>query len=245
MGRKSKKAKREEQWITALVVGVVGLAIVWAVVLKPYLLWIQAKPVPGFLSLVLIFGLFVVGSFFGVNAYRQGRAKQNHVALPAARAAVHGAPTPAMFQVAALGNRSVSTSTTGGQQLITTDKRVSDLAGLIQRFGPFRSSREQGYHKALAGFLQDRGFASIRVEVKTPLGRPDIVVDDEFAIEVKGPTTNAGLKTVAGKAMTYSPSFKHLFIVLFEPHYNPLVFEEIRKGLAVYPNVTLIEKRGA
>ena len=60
--------------------------------------------------------------------------------------------------------------------------------------------------------------------------RPDLVVNNIIAVEVKGPTTNASLKDLITKTV-YLKKYKRLFCVLFEHDYDESEYQEITRFL--------------
>lgn len=73
--------------------------------------------------------------------------------------------------------------------------------------------------------------------------RPDIVIGG-IAIEVKGPTRDKDLKTIADKCMRYSQYYKQgLIVVLFDTDVNPYMYKEWFEGLKkTHPQVVVIKK---
>lgn len=100
-------------------------------------------------------------------------------------------------------------------------------------------SGEEGYHGELQGYLK-RKFPESEVEIQRGSSRPDIVVDDT-AIEVKGPTTNEGLITIADKSMRYTQHFKKFIVVLFNVKVKKRMYKEWKKGMEnTFPHVDII-----
>ena len=111
----------------------------------------------------------------------------------------------------------------------------------IKEFQPTkRFHYELDYQRELTGFLRAR-FGSVAVEEQRGRSRPDIVVF-EIAIEVKGPTTNHELKTIADKIVRYHQHFQSVVCVLFDVQ-DEQHFEEWLAGMArQFPHVVIIRK---
>lgn len=93
---------------------------------------------------------------------------------------------------------------------------IDQVIDKVQVFKPFRDySREVDYQIGLATYLQGV-FQDVKIEEQRESSRPDIVVDKDVCLELKGPTDMPGLKTLPDKAMRYSEHFKYIVIVLFD-----------------------------
>ncbi|MCK9631968.1 MAG: hypothetical protein M0R30_10025 [Methanoregula sp.] len=125
----------------------------------------------------------------------------------------------------------------------TQDKMLREVIDAIEKFEPSRNYHsEQGYHTELQGWLRAH-FQQAKVEHQTGSSRPDIVIDSDIAIEVKGPTKSQDLKTIADKCNRYTIYWKSLIIVLFEVDVNERFYTEWEKGIVCrYPEVTIIRK---
>ncbi len=238
MARKSKKAKKEEQ----LLYGVVGLVIIaalfWGLIIKPFFFWVQANPIPGFVAVFAISAAWVSAAFFGGRAFLHRRQTKADNPISASIPALRQSPAPRAHVLVPVNVAPAESQVNA----FPRDAKLSKIEAELRSFRPFRSSKELGYHKALAGFLQ-KEFPHVQVEVRFVHGRPDIVIDD-VAIEVKGPTKNSTLTNLPGKAALYLGAYRHLFMVLFEPEYDPATFQQISKDLNRNPNVTVIVKDG-
>lgn len=73
-------------------------------------------------------------------------------------------------------------------------------------------------------------FPSARIEVQKGSSRPDIVIDN-IAIEVKGPTTQKELETIASKIVRYSRHFSGFIAVLFEVRVPDTHYREWKEGI--------------
>ena len=98
------------------------------------------------------------------------------------------------------------------------------LKTLIEGFHPARNfGREIRYQDELYGYLLGKLGKGVTIEKQRNRSRPDIVVGN-IAIEVKGPTTNPGLATIADKIARYRLYFSGIVCVLFdvqdETHYQ-------------------------
>src|SRR3989442_10770732 len=83
------------------------------------------------------------------------------------------------------------------------------LAAAIEEFRPAKKyDYEFPYQIELTGFLKARLGGSITIEETRGRSRPDIVVDGTIAIEIKGPTSNHQLDTIADKAVRYGRHFE-------------------------------------
>lgn len=122
------------------------------------------------------------------------------------------------------------------------EKLVNQIVGEIGDFKQSQNYRDEfPYQIELVGFLKSK-FSNADIEQQKGSSRPDIVVGD-VAIEVKGPTRTADLKTIADKCMRYCQHFKELIIVLFEVDVYERRYEEWEKGMKnTFPNVKIIRK---
>lgn len=112
----------------------------------------------------------------------------------------------------------------------------------ITEFKPKRSyDKESYYHKELYKCLRHQ-YPEAKWKPKTGSSETDIAIRN-IAIEIKGPTSNAELKDLANKVLTYTNYYDILFIVLFNPKFTEGKFLEIRKGIQDrYPEVGIITK---
>ena len=95
---------------------------------------------------------------------------------------------------------------------------------MIEGFHAARKfDREIRYQDELYGYLLGKLGERVMIEKQLGRSRPDIVVG-EIAIEIKGPTTNQGLATIADKIARYRLRFSGIVCVLFdvqdETHYD-------------------------
>jgi hypothetical protein len=83
----------------------------------------------------------------------------------------------------------------------------------------------------------------LRVECQIGSARPDIVIED-IAIEIKGPTTEEGLRSIADKCLRYHHHFKKMIVVLFDIQTKTSrFFNEWEEGLKKhFPDVIVIKK---
>ena len=125
----------------------------------------------------------------------------------------------------------------------TTDKKIQEVINAINKFEPSRVYHsEQGYHNELQGWLKAH-FQQAKVEHQTGSSRPDIIIDSDIAIEVKGPTKSQDLKTIADKCNRYTIYWKNLIIVLFEVDVYERFYSEWEQGIIKrYPEVVIIRK---
>lgn len=120
---------------------------------------------------------------------------------------------------------------------------VGEIADVISTFKPQRRyGQEFPYQIELAGFLQGR-FPNARIEERRGSTRPDIVVGG-VAIEVKGPTHERDLVTIADKALRYRQHFPGgLVVVLFSVDVHEGRYSEWEVGLrSVFPELVVIRR---
>ena len=122
-------------------------------------------------------------------------------------------------------------------------EHMHDLVASIEAFDPVRKAkREQPYHDRLFGYFQGKYGKAVSMEVTRGRSRPDIVVWDTVAIEVKGPTGSGELNTVASKIIRYKQHFAQFVCVLFDIE-DPVHFREWLKGVEQnHPEVIVIAK---
>jgi hypothetical protein len=110
---------------------------------------------------------------------------------------------------------------------------------------PRRHKTEGPYQDQLFQWL--RSEFNVNYEEKhAGTGRPDLVIDDIIAIEVKGPATNDSLKDLKNKTKYIAPNtkYKRLICVLFEHDYSDSKYNEITQALkTLYHNkIVFIQK---
>lgn len=98
---------------------------------------------------------------------------------------------------------------------------------------------ELPYQIDLARYLLQY-FPSVKIEEQRSSARPDITVDN-VAIEVKGPTYEVGLQSIADKCLRYPLYFeKGLIIVLFDIKVTSRMLEDWQKGVrSKFPHVVV------
>jgi hypothetical protein len=114
---------------------------------------------------------------------------------------------------------------------------------LFQAYGSY--NYESPYHMQLLGYLKGK-FPSSKIESeKTRVSsRPDITIDG-IAIEVKGPTGEKELQTIADKCLRYCPSHpKGMIIVLFDisPTIQFYYDDWYKNIIKTYPDIRIISK---
>lgn len=118
-----------------------------------------------------------------------------------------------------------------------------ELEKAIREFVPMRQyDKELYYQDTLATFLQAR-FPDAKIEVPRGSTRTDIAVNG-IAIEVKGPTNDRDLKSIADKCLRYEQYFPNgLICVLFSVNVTRHRYEDWLKGMKKhYPEVVVIRK---
>jgi hypothetical protein len=90
---------------------------------------------------------------------------------------------------------------------------------------PRRHKTEPPYQDQLFQWLISE-FPNTKWEKQEEGRRPDLVVNDIIAIEVKGPTTNGSLKDLITKT-AYLKKYKRLICVLFEHDYDESKYQDI------------------
>ena len=86
-------------------------------------------------------------------------------------------------------------------------------------------------------------FPNAKLEEQRSSARPDIVIDN-IAIEIKGPTYEEGLRSIADKCLRYPLYFeKGLIIVLFDVKVTSRYINDWKNGIKnKFPNITIIKK---
>ncbi len=123
---------------------------------------------------------------------------------------------------------------------------IKELEKSILEFNPPRKyyREEMPYQDTLATHLKNEfPDGDVGVEVSRGPVRPDIVVN-EVAIEIKGPTGNKELETIANKCLLYDQYFHGgLICVLFNVYVNKRRYDAWLRGINnSYPNVIVIKK---
>ncbi len=119
---------------------------------------------------------------------------------------------------------------------------ISRVIDSIENFSPTKKwGNEDSYHKELLGWLK-QPFPEIQYELQTGSSRPDLVIG-MIAIEIKGPTDDNALNTLATKILKYSHYYENVVIVLFESSFSERNFKEITSGIEkTYSHVHVIRK---
>lgn len=124
------------------------------------------------------------------------------------------------------------------------DGKYRNLIDDITQFKPLLNNyqNELPYQIDLARFLM-QSFPSTKVELQRGSARPDIIVDN-IAVEIKGPTNQRELRTIADKCLRYPQYFEHgLIIVLFDVKVTSRYYDDWKKGLInKFPNISIIRK---
>jgi hypothetical protein len=123
------------------------------------------------------------------------------------------------------------------------EEKVKAVTDSIIKFNPAQNySFELPYQTELIGWLK-ANFPDAVIEKQRGSSRPDIVIEG-IAIEVKGPTREQDLQTIADKCMRYSINFKKgIIIVLFNVYVNSYMYNEWSEGIRrTYPKVIIIKK---
>jgi hypothetical protein len=106
-----------------------------------------------------------------------------------------------------------------------------ELINVIRGYQPIKFFKnEELYHTNLYTYLCEKIPGDIGFEVQRGSSRPDIVVGD-IAIEIKGPTDNQGLVTIADKINRYSQHFEHIIVVLFDVQTLERFYNEWHEGI--------------
>lgn len=120
-----------------------------------------------------------------------------------------------------------------------------DIQKAIQEYKPARRYYQEILYQDtlvahLTAKLPDR---EVKIEKQRGSSRPDIIVDN-VAIEIKGPTTQQSIDTIASKCMRYKMHFPGgLIIVLFDVQVNDYYYNEWEAGLKrTHPDVIVIKK---
>lgn len=120
---------------------------------------------------------------------------------------------------------------------------INQVIEKIKKFQPIKRFKvEKDYQNNLAGYLQP-SFKKVRIEEQRGGSRPDIIINDEIAIEIKGPTTMDELKTLPDKCMRYPTSYDEVIVVLFDIQLSNEKLESylnLLKGM--FPNIIIIKK---
>jgi len=157
-------------------------------------------------------------------------AERNYVNIKDILVDIHR--TEAAWELKALAERS---NKNGGSILLELEK-------IIREFVPLRRyDQELYYQDTLAQFLRSK-FHDTEIEVSRGSTRPDIVVKG-IAIEVKGPTSNRDLDTIANKCLRYRRYFPSgLICVLFSVNVTPQYYEDWLKAMQeTHPDVRVIK----
>jgi hypothetical protein len=119
-----------------------------------------------------------------------------------------------------------------------TYQKILEKIDLFKPLLPYYPN-ELPYQIDLARYLLQH-FPSAKLEEQRSSARPDIIIDN-IAIEIKGPTTERELDTIANKCIRYPLYFeKGLIIVLFDVKVTSRYLEDWQRGLqGKFPQVTI------
>jgi len=124
------------------------------------------------------------------------------------------------------------------------NEKYSQIINLISNFSPIGVNypNELPYQIDLARYLKQY-FPNTKVELQKGSARPDIIIDN-IAIEIKGPTWENGLQTIADKCLRYPQYFEGGFvIVLFDVKVTNRYLNDWSNGIKQkFPEVTILKK---
>jgi hypothetical protein len=124
------------------------------------------------------------------------------------------------------------------------DQKIKEIITNIHQFSPLLDYYhfELPYQIDLARYLKNI-YPNTQIELQKGSSRPDIIIED-IAIEIKGPTGERELQTIADKCSRYPQHFKRGFIiVLFDVKATHQFYSEWETGIQnTYPNVQIIKK---
>lgn len=126
---------------------------------------------------------------------------------------------------------------------VNIGERVKDVANAIRNFKPSQNYQyELPYQTELVGWLKPE-FPDAVIEKQRGSARPDIVIGG-IAIEVKGPTMDKDLITIADKCLRYSKYYKQgIIIVLFNVLVNQYRYKDwLEKLNETFPQAVVIKK---
>jgi hypothetical protein len=117
-------------------------------------------------------------------------------------------------------------------------KKILEKIDQFKPLLPFYPN-ELSYQLDLGRYLLQY-FPTAKLEQQRSSARPDITIDN-IAIEIKGPTYEKGLQSIADKCLRYPLYFeKGLIIVLFDVKVTSRFLEDWQKGLQnKYPHVVI------
>ena len=121
------------------------------------------------------------------------------------------------------------------------DSVINRILEKIDQFKPLLPNypNELSYQLDLGRYLLQY-FPTAQLEQQRSSARPDIVIDN-IAIEIKGPTYQDGLRSIADKCFRYPLYFeKGLIIVLFDVKVTSRSIDDLKKGLQnKFPHVVI------
>jgi len=123
------------------------------------------------------------------------------------------------------------------------EKTINKVVEKIKQFESFKKyNKESQYQMQLGGYLQMQ-FKKVKIEVQKDGSRPDIIINDNIAIEIKGPTTMSELKTLPDKCMRYPKNYEEVAIVLFDIQLSNEKLELYLNSLKdIFPKIIIIKK---
>jgi len=124
------------------------------------------------------------------------------------------------------------------------NEKYNQIVNHIHKFIPLINNyqNELPYQIDLARYLMQY-YPETKVELQKGSARPDIIIDN-IAIEIKGPTWENGLQTIADKCLRYPQYFLGGFIVvLFDLKVTNQFFNDWSNGIKQkFPKITILTK---
>jgi hypothetical protein len=157
-----------------------------------------------------------------------------------------GSPVDAAIQAGQLLAKGLGKLGTMAKERTARRRLPEHLRGLVAAIEEFQPAqtyrREVNYQTELTGWLKAKLGTAVKIEEQRGRSRPDIVVAETIAIEIKGPTTNQELKTIPDKVIRYRQHWPSFVCVLFDVQDEERYQEWLRGMQDKFPDVVVKRK---
>lgn len=237
---------REPNFIAMLILLAI-FAIIWiyAVIILPFIEWVRQNILLLFIYFILIF-IICMGGYTLYRNYKKKKEIEKQIerqAFKEKQIAKGLVKFVDRFRIEKWGKPDeVEVWEKEDAQAKEKDKLINQIVETMQNFNPTMPYKNEfPYQIELIGYLKSK-FPTAEIEQQRGSSRPDIVIKN-IAIEIKGPTRDQDLQTVADKCMRYHQHFEEIIVVLFETNVYERRYKEWEKGMHnTFPHVRIIKK---
>lgn len=229
MGRKSKDETALKAWLIALII---VLALVYDLILKPFIEWSKEHWIISSIIIIVVFGAIIFLAYIWITT----RTEETVVS------SISNTSSRQESSVSTESNQ-ISHDNQGKEESSEpTIKRKSKMERIIEELDKFESHsntrNEEELEKELFQYLKGR-FKSFNIvpQYKTNKGKIDLVIDEEIAIELKIADSRANVRSLSGQIEDYLEDFTKLIVVILDvdkvPDLDDYVKRFKKKGVKV------------